>query len=222
MQESSLHTSLKDWYTRPGDGQEVYIDGYLIDVARADVLIEIQTRNFTALKAKLTDLLQRHHIRLVHPIALQKWILYLPPKGNEPRSRRKSPRRGRLEHIFLELIRLPHLAAHPNFNLEVLLIHEEETRRDDGKGSWRRRGQSIVDRRLVEIVESHLFSCSQDYGRLLPSDLHQPFTNQELARALSISINLATKMTYCLRIMEVLEFVGKRGRAFLYAYDTKF
>jgi hypothetical protein len=216
MQESSLHASLKDWYSKPGDLVEEAIDGFLIDIVHGHQMIEIQTRNFSALKHKLSILLDRHPVRLVHPIAREKWIIRISANDEELLSRRKSPRHGRLEHLFQELVRIPHLAKHPNFSLEVLIIREEEVRRDDGKGSWRRNGQSIADRRLLSILDRHIFISNKDYLDLLPEDLSHPFTNIELARALSISSNLAAKMTYCLRMMDALNFVGKRGNAHLY------
>jgi hypothetical protein len=220
MQESSLHAALKDWYAQPGDQQEVSIDGYLVDIVRDNLLIEIQTRNFNALKDKLSNLLERHPVRLVHPIAREKWILRLPGAGGIPKSRRKSPRRGRLEHLFLEMVRIPHLVANPSFSLEVLITREEEIRRDDGKGSWRRRGQSIVDRRLIDVIDNHLFASPTDYMSLIPADLPHPFTNQDLATELNIPRYLAAKMTYCLRSMQVLDIIGKRGRWLLYDTST--
>ena len=40
----------KAWYAAPGDRMEQPIDGYVADLVRGDELIEIQTRNFGALK----------------------------------------------------------------------------------------------------------------------------------------------------------------------------
>ena len=76
--ESSLHASLIAWYARPGDLFEVPIDGYLIDILRGELLIEVQTRHFTALKSKLIQLLPDHHIRLVYPLPIDKWIVRWP------------------------------------------------------------------------------------------------------------------------------------------------
>jgi hypothetical protein len=50
LNEKPLHASLKQWYARPGDRFEVPVDGFVIDVVRDDLLIEIQTRNFSSLK----------------------------------------------------------------------------------------------------------------------------------------------------------------------------
>ena len=48
INEKPLHASLKQWYARPGDRFEVPVDGFVIDIVRDNLLIEIQTRNFAA------------------------------------------------------------------------------------------------------------------------------------------------------------------------------
>ena len=216
MQQTALHSALKASYVKQGAAEEVLVDGYWIDVVQGDLLIEIQTRNFSAIRNKLRDLVERHSVRLVHPIALEKWIVRLPVERQIQPSRRKSPRRGRLEHVFTELVRIPDLMEHPNFSLEVLLIREEEIRIADGKGSWRRDGVSIINRRLLEIVERRLFSDPSDLRRLLPEDLDLPFTNRHLAQKLAISPRLAARMSYCLRTMHILDVAGKLNKSYLY------
>lgn len=218
MQQTALHSALKDSYVKQGATEEVLVDGYWIDVVQGDLLIEIQTRNFSAIRNKLRDLVERHSVRLVHPIALEKWIVRLPINGQTQPTRRKSPRRGRLEYVFTELVRIPDLMEHPNFSLEVLLTREEEIRLADGKGSWRRDGVSIINRRLLEIVERRLFSEPSDLRRLLPEDLDLPFTNRHLAQKLTISPRLAARMSYCLRTMHILKVAGKQKRSYLYTY----
>jgi hypothetical protein len=75
MQETKLHSALKDYYSIPGAAQEVLVDGFWIDVVQDDLLIEIQTRNFAAIRNKLIALVEKHPVRLVHPIAQEKWIV---------------------------------------------------------------------------------------------------------------------------------------------------
>ena len=218
MQQTALHSALKDSYVKQGAAEEVLVDGYWIDVVQGNLLIEIQTRNFSAIRNKLRDLVERHPVRLVHPIALEKWIVRLPVDGQTQPSRRKSPRRGRLEYVFTELVRIPDLMEHPNFSLEVLLTREEEIRLADGKGSWRRDGVSIINRRLLEIVDRRLFSDPSDLRKLLPEDLDLPFTNRQLAQKLTISPRLAARMSYCLRTMHILKVAGKLSRSHLYTF----
>ena len=70
MRERHLHASLKQWYAEPGDRAEIPVDGYVIDLVRGDLLIEIQTRGFSGMRPKLAAMLARgHRIRVVHPIA---------------------------------------------------------------------------------------------------------------------------------------------------------
>src|SRR5919106_3118329 len=78
INEKPLHASLKQWYARPGDRFEVPVDGFVIDIVRDDLLIEIQTRNFASIKSKLTKLVCCHKVRLVYPIVQEKWIVRLP------------------------------------------------------------------------------------------------------------------------------------------------
>ena len=81
MAETSLHQALKDWYAQPGDQIEASLDGYQIDILRGDLLIEIQTRQFNAIRPKLHDLLERHPVRLVFPIPETRWIVRMDKKG---------------------------------------------------------------------------------------------------------------------------------------------
>ena len=211
LSENSLHAALKGWYGRPGDRFEVSVDGFVIDIVRDDLLIEIQTRHLYALRPKLAALLPRHPVRLVHPIPREKWIVRVDA-NDAPLSRRKSPKRGSVLHLFDELVRLPTLLAHPNLTLEALLTRQEEVWRDDGQGSWRRRRWSVADRRLLDVGERALFGAPEDLLRLLPAEWERPFTNQELAAALHCPVGLARKMSYTLRQLELLAVVGKRGR----------
>ena len=43
LNEKPLHAALKDWCARPGDQFEVFVDGFVVDIVRGNLLIEIQT-----------------------------------------------------------------------------------------------------------------------------------------------------------------------------------
>jgi hypothetical protein len=220
LQETSLHADLKAWYAQPSDRLEVPVDGFVVDILRRNLLIEIQTRNFSALKTKLNALAQQHPTRLVFPIAQEKWITRLDTDGKTQIGRRKSPKRGRVEHMFTELVRFPQLITNRNFSLEVLLIQEEEIWLNDGRGSWRRKGWSIHDRRLIRVVERVMLDSPQEFAKLLPPSLPRPFTTLDLARALKQPRYLAQKMAYCLREMGVIQQTGKSGNSLLYEMDN--
>jgi len=216
LSEQSLHAALKRWYAQPGDQLEVSVDGYVIDLVRGDLLIEVQTGGFASIRPKLRDLVQRHRVHLVYPVAVDRWIVRQSPDGSEELGRRKSPKHGRLEQVFSELVSFPRLVRSPSFTLEVALVQDEEVRRKDGKGSWRRKGWSIHDRRLLAVDAQVPFSFPSAYRDRVPAGLSEPFTSRDLSRSLALSRQLAQQMAYCLRKMGVLEVVGKRRNAYLY------
>lgn len=224
LAERSLHAALKKWYAQPGDETEVPLEGFHIDLVRGDMLIEIQTRNFYAMKRKLGKLLENHRLHLIHPIAVEKWLVRVAADGITEISRRRSPKRGTVQDIFDELVHIPTILTHPNFSLEIVLVHQEEIRRiravreKPARRTRRPRDWDRNDQRLVQVIGSRVINSVDDLRSFLPADLPSPFTNRELARALgSYGYPRAQSMTYVMRQIGVLGMVGKRGRAILYA-----
>lgn len=232
--EKALHAALKAWYARPEDRCEVRVDGHIIDIVRGAILpepgeaapagenpgqplllIEIQTRNFYAIKKKLLTLVEKYPVRLVYPVAQEKWIIKLAEDGQTVLSRRHSPKRGRTEDVFSELLRIPHLLEHPNFSLEVVLIHEEESRQFAWGKAWRRKGWVTVGRSLVKVLTQHTFQTPADLAALLPDDLPAEFTVSDLAKR-GLQRWLARRMVYCLKTAGVVQETGKKGRSRLY------
>jgi hypothetical protein len=218
LNEKSLHADLKQWYALPDDQMEVPVDGYIIDLVRGDLLIEIQTGSFHPLKRKLARLAETHTVRLVFPIAQEKWIIREAGEGGGRPGRRKSPLHGRVEHVFSQLVYIPDLLSRENFSLEVLLIREEEVRRFDASKAraWRRKGWVTSERRLVEVVDRREFHTPADLVALLPAGLPVAFTARELAKNMGLPVWLAHKMIYCLKKLDRVAPAGRKGRATRY------
>jgi hypothetical protein len=215
LNEGALHAQLKEWYRRPGDLLEQNVDGYVIDLVRGDQLVEFQTGGFAPLRKKLAALAEEHRVRLVAPIAVSRRIVKLSPEG-EILSSRRSPRKGCLHDVFDRLVSIPALVAHPNFELEVLLTHQDELRMFKPGRAYRRRGWVVQGRSLVSVEESAVIASVEDAARLLPA-LAETFDTAEIAAGSCIDRRLAQRMAYCLRAMGVIEPVGKRKGAVLYA-----
>jgi len=200
--ENPLHKGLKEWAAGPDAEFEVPLEGYIIDAIVDGVLIEVQTRNFNAMRKKLWTLVESHPVRLVHPVSYEKWIVRINPEG-EQLSRRKSPKRGRLEEVFAELVTFPQLMAERNFSLEVVMIQEEEIRVVDGKKHGRRRRRDFVreERRLVSVIDSQRFVQPRDMAKLIPESVGEPFTTSDMAKGCNLPRFMAQKMAYCLREM---------------------
>jgi len=215
MNECSLHLEIKNVYSLPRDQFEVKLGNYIVDILRGNLVIEVQTKNFSALKEKAQVLTKNHQLRLVYPLVEKKWITHVT-KDHVVLNTRKSPKKGRLTDLFRELVMIPHMIGKENFSLEVLFIDEEEVRCDDGKGSWRRRGVSIKERKLLKVNDRVLFQTKTDYLKILPEGLNELFTNRELAKLAKISVRTARQITYCLRRGGIILLAGKNGRELVF------
>jgi len=215
--EGSLHAALKVLYARPGDRVEESVDGYVVDVVRDDELVEVQTASFSSAARKLRRLVIDHRIVLVHPIAVERWLLRVDADGAVT-DRRRSPKRGQLLDLFGELTAFPELVAHPNFRLELVMIREEELRGPVPEGARYRypRDWWRLDRRLLEVIETVRVDTPADLLALLPVGLPTPFTSTDIATASRRPKNLATRATYCLQRAGAARSIGKRGRLSLY------
>lgn len=215
LKESHLHAALKQWCAQPGDEFEVSVGQYVIDIVRGGQLIEIQTRGFSSMRQKLDSLLDEHAIHIVHPIAARKWIVRGPHDGKGS-SRRKSPKSGTFYDLFAELVSFPWLIDHPNLSLEIVMTDQEEVRRFDGNKSWRRKGWTVIDRRLLEVTGSFNVERPEDLAALIPAEVPETFTTADLSKAIGRPKRAAQQMAYCLREIGVIDVVGKQGNALQY------
>jgi hypothetical protein len=215
LNEGALHAQLKEWYREPGDRLEQTVDGFVVDLVRGDLHVEFQTGGFAPLRKKLAALVEGHRVRLVAPVAVSRRIVRLSDDG-EIVSARRSPKHGCVHDVFDRLVSFPALLEHPNFELEVVLTHEEEVRRLQPGRAYRRHGWVVQGRSLLGVERSLLLAAPVDAARLLP-ELAATFDTADLAAASCIDRRLAQRMAYCLRALNVITPVGKRAGAVLYA-----
>jgi hypothetical protein len=215
LNEGALHAQLKNWYQRPGDRLEQVVGGFVVDLVRGDLLVEIQTGGFAPLRRKLELLSRQQRVRLVAPLPLVRRIIRLSDEG-ELLSARRSPRRGRVEDIFNRLVSIPSLLCHPHFELELLLTHQDELRVYRHGKAFRRHGWVVAGRRLVSVEQCLRITGPDDAARLLPPSLPELFDTAQLAEVAAIERRLAQQMTYCLRALGVLDTTGKRGNAIVH------
>lgn len=216
LREKPLHASLKKWYSQPGDQIEVPVEGFVIDLVRKDLLIEIQTRGFSSMKQKVAALLAAdRRIRIAYPISLDKWIVRVDDAGTIL-GRRRSPRHGAPADLFTELVAFPHLATHPGLEIDLIMVNEEEYRAHTPGRSWRRKGWSVIERRLIEVVDTLLIRNADDLLALMPAEIPEPFTTAELAERLGRPRRTAQQMAYCLRHAGLITQIGKTGNTLMY------
>ncbi|GHV45269.1 hypothetical protein AGMMS49546_30680 [Spirochaetia bacterium] len=219
--ESGLHNALKFRYTGPDGETEKSMGDYVCDGLTPDgEVIEVQIGSFGPLKDKARSLAAFGPVRIIHPIIINKYIETLDIEGQVLR-KRKSPRKGTEWDLFKSLLYAPELATTPGLTIELVLIDVLEQRKDDGKGSWRRRGASISDRELAGWHSSMSLSGPKDYYRFLPFTAKEEFTSGDLAKKAKIPANLAGKTLYVLMKIGIVKRIGKKGRSFLYKIKKK-
>jgi len=210
LNESSLHAGLKAMLTEPDDELEVPLNGFVIDIRRGDLLIEVQTQSFASMARKLDNLLDVYDIRIVHPIAEATYLV----RPGKPR--RKSPKKGDIYSILDELVSIPTLIDHPRLQIDVALldidrhqIHDPKARR--GRGGWR-----TVDKQIREVRSWHNFASGNDVLKLLPSGLPAVFTTADIAATKATSRAGAQKLAYVLRALDLIELIDADRRGYQY------
>ena len=211
LNEGSLHAALKQRYARPGDALEVPLDGFVIDIRRPGLLVEIQTGSLGALGPKLDRLLAQHRMLLVHPIAIET---YLQRPGKKLR---KSPKRASILSLFEQLVSIPTLLDHPHLMLDVVLVSVLLVQTPDPRARRGRGGYRILDRQLRDVLAVRRFRTIDDLATLLPADLPPRFTTADLAATAGVSRHLAQQIAYCFRALDVITELGRTRAGVLYA-----
>jgi hypothetical protein len=216
--ESSLHNSLKNYYAGLGK-TETSRAGYVCDAIGTDgEAIEIETSHFSSLKKKIPALAKSGKVRLIYPVIVKKTIELYGPDGILL-SRRKSPKKGSVWDIFDELVHAPELLKLKNLTVEIIYVDAIERRCNDGKGSWRRKGVSIVDRILEKqpkaINENLILKKKADWlKQFLP--FRDDISTKTLSEAANIRSDKAMHAIYTFRKAGFLEKKHKQGRSWVY------
>ena len=210
MNEGPIHAELKSVLAEPGDQLEVPLDGFVIDIRRGDLLIEIQTQSFASMTRKLDALLERFRIRIVHPVAAVTH-LHRPPKPS-----RRSPKKGDRYSILDELVSVPTLIDHPGLSVDVALMeidryqtHDPAARR--GRGGWR-----TTDKQIRSILTWQRLESGDDVLDLLPSDLPAIFTTADIAATGCTGRTGAQRLVYVLKSLELITLVDADPRGYRY------
>jgi hypothetical protein len=223
--ESSLHQALKLHYAGTRRRTEKAVAGFVADgISAGGEYIEIQTGSFGPLREKVRELAVRGGVRIIHPVIAVKYIEVFEPSGRRPAVkkktplyRRKSPRKGSLWDLFAALVYAPELPLIPGVRIELPLVEVTEIRLKDGKGSWRRKGVSILDRELTAWHDCVSLEGPKDYRRFVPFKKKEEFTVALLAERVGIDSRLARKTLYVLTKMKLVRRIGKQGNALVYS-----
>jgi hypothetical protein len=118
--------------------------------------------------------------------------------------------------MYLDLVHFVGVFPHERLTLEIVLTDQEEHRVSRPRRRFRGPDFRVLDRRLVALVERHVFRSADDLASMLPAGLPAEFTTADIAGAAEIPRWLAQKMAYCLCRIGALDRLGKQQRSWLY------
>jgi hypothetical protein len=213
--ERSLHRQLKERYGPDVGGRsEVVLGPFRVDALGPDGrLIEVQSGPLGLLKHKLARLLPTREVGVVKPIVVaRRLVRRQEPTGADLGSRR-SPKRGALLDAFDDLVGLAHLFPHANLRIDLLAVEVDEIR----VPRRRRPGYQVVDRVLRRVVEAVPLREGHDLWSLLPDDLSDRFTTEDLAERIGRPLAFAQRVAYCLRRCGAADVVARVGNRRVYS-----
>ena len=215
-QERALHAELKRLLEPDETLHEVRYKGYIADILNANGAIEVQTRSFERLRAKLTCFLNDMPVTLVFPAVRQKWLVWIHPETGEATKKRRSPKVGTVSSVLPELYKIKPLLHHANLRVLVIPVDVLEYRSLTGWSADKKRGSTRLERIPAAFGTGVSLDVPGDYRQLIPAGLEDPFT----ASAFGTLAKLNSRHTWCalnvLTEMHVLTRCGKRGNAYLY------
>lgn len=186
--EKSLHAVLKLYYEPDITRHEQQIGAHIADIVNEDGIIEIQTRNLSALRPKLNAFLNICRVTVVHPVIASKRIISINGDTGEVISVRKSPKHGTIYSEIRELYTLREFLTRENIALRFPLLAADEYRTFGVRTKRRKKqrtksGEYISDTLPTNIIDEIRLDKPSDYAIFLPEGLPAKFTTHQFAAA---------------------------------------
>lgn len=216
LSEKTVHAVLKNYYEPNSNNHEIKVGRFFADVYNEYGIIEIQTRQFNKLRAKLTTFLKDYMVTVVYPVTHEKILYWIDDATGEISKGRRSPKRGNCYAIFPELYRIKMMLKNDNIRFCIALIDVEEYRVLDGWSKDRKKGATLRDRIPTKLVEEIYINSLDDYENFIPLTLKPQFDSKEFAKEAKIPKVTAQVTLNILTEVGAVVRVGKRGNSILY------
>ncbi len=218
--EKLIHAALKNYYAPFSDEQEVKIGSFYADAVSEDGIFEIQTKQLYRLREKLSVFLENARVNLVHPFICESKTLFTNEKSGEIVKADKPRKTSSWLKIFEELYSIRNFLRSDNLKIVIVKLKVEKIVYFNGEKIPDLRSRNVrkkcrIEKIPMEIVEEIWFETAEDFRRLLPENLPESFTKKEFCKAAG-EANSSLRLEV-LREIGILEKVGKRGNAFVYA-----
>lgn len=214
--EKTLHSVLKHYFEPDENCHEIKMANYVADIVAEHGIIEIQTRQFNALRKKLECYLAQTDVTIVYPVAKTKWLIWIDQATGEITKKRRSPKTGKPYEIFYELYKIKNMLSHPNLHFCIVLLDLEEYRYLNGWSENKKKGSTRYDRIPVDIAAEVYIGSSDDYLKLIPDELKNGFTVKDFKNASGLTLYTSGIALNVLHSVGAVIRTGKSGNAYVY------
>lgn len=212
--EHTLHKVIKFMIDPTGKHHEIKVLNKYADIYMDERIYEIQTKAFNNLRSKLDVLLDYKPVTIIYPTIVKKQIIKMNEEG-EVIVNRKSPKKNWFSTLFFELYKIKVYLNHPNLQIQLFLMDIDEYQQVVPKSYRNRHGKLRIDQVPSDLKEIIVINEKEDYLKFLP-ELPQKFTANELQKHLAYPKNHLNYLIQVLKYLELIEMVGKDGRAYIY------
>ena len=216
LSEKTLHSVLKYYIEPCDDFHEVAYSGFVADIMRDGCITEIQTRAFDRLRKKLAAFLPTSPVTVVFPIAENRYYTTVDTKSGEATKERKSPRRGSVYDAFKELYKIKMFLGDENLYFHFILLDVTEIRHTVKKSWKNRRGIELFERIPRALKEEIYIDGNEDFKKLIPSELSEPFYSRDFAKAIKRTKGEATTALNVLESVGAVKRIGRDKNGYLY------
>ncbi len=214
--ERTLHLILKRYFEPDSSLHEQKVGRFVADIKNGDGITEIQTRQFSAMRKKLTEFNKEHRVNVVYPIAETKYLTWVDPESGELSERRKSPRRGKPWDLLRELYALCPVMPLKNVRFTLVFMEMDEYKLLNGWDKNKKRGASRCERIPTAICDTVTLSKPSDLAVMVPDTLCESFTVSEFAKAAKMTPKTASYAVGTLKKLGVIEHTDTKGKAYIY------
>lgn len=212
QKEKILHKIIKYYLSNNPNNHEIKIGRMFADVVLDNIIYEIQTQHFNALRNKLDKFLETNKVVIVYPTFRNK-ILHSITENGEYIKTNKSPKKGTPLSLFVELYKISKYLNHPNLSFKILYFDIEEYRTVVPKKHYKSQGYIKYMQVPIELIEEYNLKEKSDIIDLLKEyNLSKPFTATDFSKISKISYNKATAAIRSLSTLGIIENIGKDGR----------
>ena len=216
LSEKLLHRTLKYYFEPDPERHEIPVEGYVADILNGEGIVEIQTRGFRNLRAKLDAYLPLYPVTVVYPVVVERRVIWVDAESGEAEAPQRSPKKGRASDLLSELSQLPNGIPNGRLRYRLVFLSADEYRLADGRGPNRRRGATKVDIFPTELMGTMDITSLCELGEILPP-LPEQFSARQFYSAMRLrGIRASITLSYAVKI-GLVERIGQQGRAYLYS-----